>query len=113
MNSAVTTAPSGATSFVVLGDNAGPSKLAKIKSIGIKTLDEDGFLNLIGTRKSGHLDEKTKKKQADDKKKIKAEAERMEEEEAEAERLRVKALRQKEKAAGGASQGSGSASSSQ
>ncbi|KAL7416751.1 replication factor RFC1 C terminal domain-containing protein [Mrakia frigida] len=109
----VTTAPSGATSYVVLGDNAGPSKLAKIKSIGIKTLDEDGFLNLIGTRKAGHIDEKTKKKLADDKKKIKAEAERMEEEEAEAEKQRVKALRQKEKAAGGASQGSGSASSSQ
>jgi replication factor C subunit 1 len=46
----------------VLGDNAGPAKLAAIKKHGLKTLDEDEFLNLIATRKPGKLDEKTRKK---------------------------------------------------
>jgi len=57
--------PSSKTDFVVLGDNAGPSKLAAIKKHGIKTLNEDEFLNLIATRKglgNGRVDEKTKKK---------------------------------------------------
>ncbi|KAF5615468.1 replication factor C subunit 1 [Fusarium sp. NRRL 25303] len=39
--------PSSKTSFVVLGEDAGPSKLAKIKSIGIKTIDENGLFELI------------------------------------------------------------------
>ncbi|RSL98448.1 hypothetical protein CEP52_010320 [Fusarium oligoseptatum] len=39
--------PSSKTSFVVLGDDAGPSKLAKIKSHGIKTIDENGLFDLI------------------------------------------------------------------
>ncbi|KAL0948869.1 hypothetical protein HGRIS_008988 [Hohenbuehelia grisea] len=58
--------PSGKTDFIILGDNAGPSKLAAIKKHGLKTLNEDEFLNLIATRKGpGNgkgLDEKTKKK---------------------------------------------------
>lgn len=43
----VTGQPSTKTSFVVLGDDAGPSKLAKIKSNGIKTIDESGLFDLI------------------------------------------------------------------
>ncbi|KAG5982927.1 hypothetical protein E4U55_001127 [Claviceps digitariae] len=43
----VTGQPSSKTSFVVLGDDAGPSKLAKIKSHGIKTIDEHGLFDLI------------------------------------------------------------------
>ncbi|PNY26994.1 Replication factor C subunit 1 [Tolypocladium capitatum] len=43
----VTGQPSSKTSFVVLGDDAGPSKLAKIKSHGIKTIDENGLFDLI------------------------------------------------------------------
>ncbi len=57
--------PSSKTDFVVLGADAGPSKLAAIKKHGIKTLSEDEFLNLIGTRKGlgkGKVDEKTRKK---------------------------------------------------
>ncbi|PPQ66601.1 hypothetical protein CVT24_006912 [Panaeolus cyanescens] len=57
--------PSGKTDYVVLGDNAGPSKLAAIKKHGLKTINEDEFLNLIATRKglgNGKVDEKTKKK---------------------------------------------------
>jgi replication factor C subunit 1 len=45
-----------------LGDNAGPAKLAAIKKHDLKTLSEDEFLNLLATRKTGKLDEKTRKK---------------------------------------------------
>lgn len=44
----VTKAVSGKTSVVVLGDEAGPSKVEKIKKLGIKVIDEDGFKQLIG-----------------------------------------------------------------
>ncbi|PSR83153.1 hypothetical protein PHLCEN_2v5802 [Hermanssonia centrifuga] len=54
--------PSSRTSYVVLGADAGPSKLAAIKKNNLKTLDEDGFLNLIATRVPDLSDEKTKKK---------------------------------------------------
>lgn len=57
--------PSSKTDFVVLGDNAGPSKLAAIKKHHLQTLNEDEFLNLIATRKglgNGKADDKTKKK---------------------------------------------------
>ena len=43
----VTGQPSSKTSYVVLGDDAGPSKLAKIKANGIKTINEDGLFELI------------------------------------------------------------------
>lgn len=43
----VTGQPSSKTSFVVLGDDAGPSKLAKIRANGIKTIDEHGLFDLI------------------------------------------------------------------
>ncbi|KAG1803660.1 uncharacterized protein HD556DRAFT_1437417 [Suillus plorans] len=62
--------PSSKTSFVVLGDNAGPSKLNPIKKHQLKTLSEDEFLNLIATCQGpggpsgGELDDKTKKKMA-------------------------------------------------
>lgn len=48
--SRVTGQPSGKTSYVVVGADAGPSKLAAIKKHGLNMLDEDGFLNIIGTR---------------------------------------------------------------
>lgn len=43
----VTTAPSSKTSCVVIGNEAGPSKIAKIKKMKIKAIDEDGFLQLL------------------------------------------------------------------
>ena len=43
----VTTAPSSKTSCVVLGGDAGPSKIQKIQKLGIKTIDEEGFLQLL------------------------------------------------------------------
>lgn len=43
----VTKSISSKTSVVVLGDEAGPKKLEKIKQLGIKAIDEDGFRQLI------------------------------------------------------------------
>lgn len=43
----VTGAPSGKTSYVVVGEEAGASKLEKIKKLNLKTLDEDGLFDLI------------------------------------------------------------------
>ncbi|KAF9933296.1 hypothetical protein FBU30_005880 [Linnemannia zychae] len=45
----VTGSPSGKTSFVIVGDDAGQSKLEKVKKLKIKTLDEDEFFDLIRT----------------------------------------------------------------
>ncbi|KAF8318220.1 DNA replication factor C, large subunit [Clavulina sp. PMI_390] len=69
----VTGSPSGKTDYVVLGSDAGPKKLEMIKKLNLKTLDEDGFLNLIATRK-GVLDKKQLEKLAKEEKKLKAEA---------------------------------------
>ncbi|TFK53303.1 DNA replication factor C, large subunit [Heliocybe sulcata] len=62
----VTGQPSSKTSFVVLGDDAGPSKLAAIKKHNLTTLDEDAFLQLIATRNPGEaaVDDKARKKEA-------------------------------------------------
>lgn len=49
----VTTAPSSKTSCVVLGADAGPSKIQKIKALRIKAIDEDGFLQLLGSMPAG------------------------------------------------------------
>lgn len=36
------------TSFVLAGDNMGPSKLEKARSLGIPVIDENEFLAMIG-----------------------------------------------------------------
>ncbi|KAK0639359.1 replication factor RFC1 C terminal domain-containing protein [Cercophora newfieldiana] len=95
----VTTAPSSKTDFVVLGDDAGPSKLKKIKDHGIKTIDEAGLFYLIkslpahgGTGKGA---EKALQKREENEKKVREEAAKMEAEEkarrAEAEKAAKKA----------------------
>jgi replication factor C subunit 1 len=43
----ITSAPSKKTSFVVLGDDAGPKKLETIEQYGLKTIDEHGLFELI------------------------------------------------------------------
>lgn len=43
----VTKSISGKTSVVVIGHDAGPSKVKKIKSLGTKCIDQDGFVQLI------------------------------------------------------------------
>ena len=81
----VTGQPSSKTSFVVLGEDAGPSKLAKIKSQGIKTIDEHGLFDLI--RKlpayggSGKGAQKAQEKKKADQDKILKQAAEMEAEE--------------------------------
>ncbi|KAI5462297.1 replication factor RFC1 C terminal domain-containing protein [Mariannaea sp. PMI_226] len=81
----VTGQPSSKTSFVVLGDDAGPSKLAKIKSHGIKTIDENGLFDLIrklpaygGTGKGA---QKAQEKKKADEEKVKKQIAEMEAEE--------------------------------
>ena len=75
----VTGQPSSKTSYVVLGEDAGPSKLAAIKKNGLKSINEDEFLNLIATR-SGPLedDEKTKKKKEKERKEMEQTVKEME-----------------------------------
>lgn len=73
--------PSSKTDFVVLGDNAGPSKLAAIKKHNLRTLGEDEFLDLIATRKglgNGKVDDKTKKKMEKEQQAIRQAAREME-----------------------------------
>jgi replication factor C subunit 1 len=79
-SSRVTGQPSSKTSYVVLGSDAGPSKLAAIKKHGLKTLSEDAFLELIATRVVGEggYDEKTKKKMEKEEEAIRAGARELE-----------------------------------
>lgn len=44
-----TTGPSKKTSYVVLGRDAGPSKLETIRNLKIKTINEDGLFQLISS----------------------------------------------------------------
>lgn len=90
----VTGAPSSKTSYVVLGSEAGPSKLRKIADLKIKTIDEDGLFALIratsehlqkagGTsvaakaalKKQKDLEEKMKQRAIEDEKEEKQKAE--------------------------------------
>ena len=72
--SKVTTAPSSKTSFVVVGEGAGAKKLETIQKNRLKTLDEDGFLQLIAERGAQKLDERVKDKLAAEEKKVQAAA---------------------------------------
>ncbi|KAK6825229.1 hypothetical protein PG987_012723 [Apiospora arundinis] len=74
----VTGQPSSKTSYVVLGADAGPSKLAKIKANGIKTIDENGLFELIRRLPAG---EKVREKRQKEEEKIKQQAAEMEREE--------------------------------
>lgn len=49
--SRVMTAPSQKTSYVIVGENPGPKKMEKISELKVKTLDEDGFYDLINRTK--------------------------------------------------------------
>ncbi|KAI1846545.1 hypothetical protein JX266_007442 [Neoarthrinium moseri] len=81
----ITGAPSSKTSYVVLGGDAGPSKLAKIRDHGIKTIDENGLFELIrrlpASGGSGKGAEKLREKRKAEEEKIKKEAAEMEKEE--------------------------------
>ena len=60
---------------MVLGNDAGPSKVKAIEKHNLRTLDEDGFMDLIATRKGpsvgGKLDDKTRKKMEKEEEEIK------------------------------------------
>jgi replication factor C subunit 1 len=73
---------------VIVGENAGESKLKKIKDANINTLNEDEFLALIATREGAELDDKQIKAKEKEEKKIQEAAKEMEKREKEEERLR-------------------------
>lgn len=81
----VTGSPSSKTSYVVLGSDAGPSKLRKIKDMNIKTINEDGLFELIRRLPANGGDGKAAEKNMEKKKaeleKIKKDAEEMDREE--------------------------------
>lgn len=93
----------GKTNLVVIGNEAGPSKVKKIKSLKIKAIDEDGFIQLIqsmpadgGSSKSA-LAAKHKREEEDRKVIEDAEAEEREEKQKEEEAERQRQKLEKEK----------------
>ena len=89
--------PSGKTSYVVLGSDAGPKKLETIAKYNIKTINEDGLFALIsrlpangGDGNAAAAHEEKKKKDEENIKKMAAEME-------EAEKQRSKAMAAKTK----------------
>ena len=101
----VTGAPSKKTSYVVLGSDAGPSKLRKIQEMDIKTIDEDGLSLLIekltqaGNKGDSKAQAAFREKQKKEEEKIKQQAAELEQQE----KKRLKELEavQKAKAAAG------------
>ena len=98
----VTGAPTKKTNYVVLGTDAGPSKLRKIKEMGIKTIDEDGLTALVekltaaGNKGDSKAQALFKEKQRKEEEKIKKQAEELEKEE----KKRVKELKAAQAASG-------------
>ena len=92
----VTGAPSKKTSYVVLGTDAGPSKLQKIRDMDIKTIDEDGLTQLI-EKLTAAGNKGDSKAQAEYAEKQRKEQEKIEKQAAELEQEEKK--RQKEQAA--------------
>lgn len=78
LHSRVVGQPSSKTDYVIVGADAGPSKLAAIKKHNLRTLDEDGFLNLIATRVPDNSDPKLQKKIEKEQQAIKQAAEEIE-----------------------------------
>ena len=39
---------SSKTSFILAGDNMGPAKLQKAEELGVRIVDEDEFLTMLG-----------------------------------------------------------------
>lgn len=81
----VTTAPSSKTSYVILGNDAGPKKLETIKKFNLKTINEDGLFELIrklpangGSGKAAAAYEEKKQAEAEKIKEMAAEIEKEE-----------------------------------
>jgi len=81
----ITTAPSSKTNYVVLGSDAGPSKLRKIRELNIKTIDDGGLFDMIERLPANGGDGKAAAKNMEKKKaeedKIRKDAAQMEKEE--------------------------------
>ncbi|KAI9733691.1 MAG: hypothetical protein M1834_003294 [Cirrosporium novae-zelandiae] len=81
----VTTAPSSKTSYVVLGNDAGPRKLETIKKHNLKTINEDGLFELIrrlpANGGDGKAAEKIKEKKEKEGEKIRQMAKEIDKEE--------------------------------
>lgn len=81
----VTKSISKKTSLVVIGSDAGPSKVKKIREFKIKAIDEAGFIQLLSSMPadggSGEAAVKAKEKREQEERKIIEEAERAEKEE--------------------------------
>lgn len=77
MRSRVTGAPSSKTSYVVLGSDPGPKKLEMIAKHKLKTVNEDGFLELIGSRPSGADDPKFVEQKKKEEAKVKEDAKKI------------------------------------
>ena len=81
----VTTAPSTKTSYVVLGNDAGPKKLEVIRKNNIKTINEDGLFELIrklpANGGDGKAAEKNEEKKRQELQKVKDMAAQIEKEE--------------------------------
>lgn len=98
----VTGAPSKKTDYVVLGQDAGPSKLRKIQDMHIKTIDEDGVTALIekltaaGNKGDSKAQAAYKEKQRKEEEKIREQAAQMEKED----QARLKALKAAKTAGG-------------
>ena len=81
----VTTGPSKKTSYVVLGDDAGPKKLETIKAHNLKVINEDGLFELIRRLPANGGDsaaaDRNAEKLAKEEKKIREAAEEIEQQE--------------------------------
>jgi replication factor C subunit 1 len=81
----VTGQPSSKTSYVILGSDAGPSKLEKIQKMNIKTINEDGLFELIrrlpASGGDGKAAEKNLERKRADEEKVKLGVAEMEKEE--------------------------------
>lgn len=95
----VTAGPSKKTSYVVLGEDAGPRKLETIKQHGLKVINEEGLFELIKRLPANGGDsaaaEKNAEKKAKEDEAIRKQAEEMEKVEKEAEKKKAAAAKAK------------------
>ena len=100
----VTITPSSKTDYVVIGANAGPTKLATIAKLKIKTIDEDGLFALISKLPahggSGKNAAKAEEKRQAMEKKIEEEAEKMDRELKKAEAQKAQTQKAQQNASG-------------
>lgn len=86
----MTGAPSGKTNYIVVGENAGASKMKYIEKNQEKAINEDELLELIRSRSGGgaELNEQQIKAREKEEKKVLEQAKAMEQREKEEEKLR-------------------------